>query len=229
MLRAPVMLIWLASATPGLAAGDWPALAAPENARVVSVAESMKLNGFPTKIRRFSVDASVDDVLQRYRSEWGKLRVENEVGPFRVIGRQQGDYYMSVQVRALDAKRAEGYLAITDIRAGYDNRNRPLGYSLPAESSLLSDMEAEDLGRASRHLTLTNRHSVDTNAQFFKDQLAARALHLEREAGTGKDGDPSRTLFFRGAGREAIVVISKRANDTVVVLNTISDSNAAQR
>lgn len=215
---------------PQARAETWPALEAPPKSRVEWVGKDMKLNGVPMRIQRFEADAGVGEVLGFYRAHWGsqseKKSVENALGKWQIIGRQLGQYYMSVQVQPTGLARSAGYLSVSMLPDR--KRAAPVAQQFPmmAGSRALSELESTDPGQTARTITLVNGYSVESNASFYKEKLAAQDWQLDKGYGGPQQNGNAYAMFFRRKKEEATVIVSKVREGTSVVANVVSRLDA---
>jgi hypothetical protein len=209
-------------AVPAPARAGWPQVELPDGARADSIGDDMRLNGVPTRILRFSSAQEPAAVLDFFRGRWGTRRVENSVGPHRLLGRREGDYFITVRVQA-HGRGTAGLVSVADLRAGSHARQRPAGVPLPADSVVLSDLESVDGARRARQLVVANAAGSPANAAFFESRLADKGLRLQRREGSGA----RQTLWFDGEGREAMLVLSQQAKASHAVLTLVNTQSEA--
>ncbi len=189
-----------------------------DGVHAVSVAQSMRINGVPTRALLFSTGKPLGEVLAYYRKRFGEKRVEAGVQGWTVLTQREGDLLYTARLRT-SPQGTEGTVSVADLREGLANFGRPLGLGLPAGSRLAVDVEMTDPGKRARVLTLANDHSVDANAEFFKAELQSRGYHIERDQ-PGENGSArGRSIWFAAPNREAILVVSSLPTGASVVLN----------
>lgn len=151
----------------------WVSVEPPPDSRLAWVAEDMVHNGVPMRIQFFHSPATPGEVLDHYRRRWregGAARyVENRLGPWMVIARAEGAFFVSVQVRPA-ATGAEGYLAQRALDAAPATLGQ--GVALPPGSAVANDILSRDAQRPARTLLLFNGLSVAANADFFRERYA---------------------------------------------------------
>lgn len=171
MAGAYLLLVILLCSVTALAS-DWPSIEAPPKATVQWVGQDMKLNGVPLRIQQFTSNVGLAEIMNYYRTMWGsqaeKKSVENALGKWQVIGKQQGNYYLSVQAEPIGLTKSRGYLTVSKL-PGADHTVRSGGQlPLMAGSRIQSELESNDPGQKAKTLTSLNTYSVASNADFYK-------------------------------------------------------------
>jgi hypothetical protein len=212
----------------------WPAVALPRNAQVFDIGQQLDVNGMPMRIRGFLSMAEPAELAQWFRRQLGEPLVENTLAQTRVLGRLQGEHYLTVQLEPA-GRGTRGLVAATHLKAGHDNHGASEAATerwlarLPAGSRLLSRVSADDGGRVSRQVLFRNGHDERLNAARLRSLLTEEGYAFEREIESASDLAPpsgavgGRALYFRSPGREAMATIYRDpSGDTVIVLNTIT-------
>jgi hypothetical protein len=198
--------------------------------------EQLTVNGTPLRMQGFLSPGQPGEVAEWFRRHLGKPLVENTVAGKLVLGRPSGEFYLSVQLEGV-GRGTRGLVAISHLKAGYERypaaheAAERLLARLPAGSRLISQMSSSEGGKLSRYLVISNEHGVELNRERVVDMMREDGLSLQREArpdaraarslppGAG-DG---RTLFFQGAGREAMALVSRSPDgSTTLVLHTLT-------
>lgn len=229
MMRLIFVIGCLAAALlrPAGAAPVWPAPVLPDGATPIEVGEQLNTNGMPLRVHAFVSPRPQPELAAWYRTRLGQPLMENLVGGKLVLGRPDGEFYITVQLEAL-ARGTRGVVAVTHLRAGAERfaatRDAALRLlaRLPAGSRLVSQVTSTDAGRLSRYLVIANGHHVDLNRGRVIDLMREDGLALQREArpATGQSGV---TLFFHGAGRDAMAVVSHTPQGgSTLLLHTLS-------
>lgn len=228
-MRAAIFALLIGFAATAWAADPWPNVGLPPGVQDFSMGESVTYNGMPMRMRGFVSRTSVADTAEWFRRSWGEHMVENKLGNKLILGRAEGSRYITVQLeRAGMGTRA--VIGVTDPEAAmanhakYAQEKSELIARLPAGSQLTGDMQSVDGRRASRHVTLTNRHSVSTNREYFMQMLANEGMRPSRDMPLKEEiSQNGETLIFTKPGKEVMAVISRdRDGSTSVVLNTIT-------
>jgi hypothetical protein len=168
----------------------------------------------------------------------GEPLVESTIGAQRVLGRQQGNHYITVQLETLGSGQGtRGLVAVTDMKAASDARDDTRAETeqwlsqMPAGSRLVNNMKSQDGGKLSRYMVFVNELDEPLNAERVKSLMREQGFVMERESRIDEamakklparlaDG---RSLFFKAQGKEAMAVVSRDGKGrTIVVLNTVT-------
>jgi hypothetical protein len=214
---------------------DWPEIVLPARIRAVDVGGQITVNGLPMRVKGFVAPGAPSDVADEFRKALGQPLMESRVAGKLVLGRMQGDFYLSVQIEP-SGSGSRGAATVTNLKLAAERRigataerERWLN-RLPAGSRLISHVTSEDAGKSSSHFVLTNGLTDDVNAARLKSMLSEDGMSLERETQSAGAGyaPQGRTLYFRGPNKEAIAVIAHVNGDTAVVLNVITQLGRIQ-
>ena len=216
----------------------WPSVKLPPEANSFPVGEQMTVNGLPMRIHGFVLRKAPLETAEWFRKSMGKPLMENNVGNKLVLGRGEGSFYVSVQLESAgaDGKSTRGTVAVSDLKGAQERRHgtaavnaRLLG-RMPFGTKLLNQMSSRDQGKLATYVLAENGHSEELNRNRLVESLRAEGLALEREARLDRQSGAlpeamrhGRTLFFKGAGKEAMAVIRPAgAGKTSIVLNTVT-------
>ena len=219
----PVSLLACTLAWSMAAMAGPPEVVAPPGSRVQWVGKEMVQNGVPMSVRRFDTSMSPKQVLQYYRERWttGPRRppVENRVGGWRVIGRQVGGYYVTVQVRP-GAGGSEGFIGVSMLPQLKAEPELDREFPRLAGTEVVSDTRSEDEGKSGQTLILRNDYSVITNAQYYREQLPARGWALRQDYSPA--GGAEHVQYFERSRESLHIVIAEDpAGGTGVVVNKV--------
>lgn len=198
---------------------SWPEVPAPGNSKIERIGEEVRLNGVPMRMQRVLSKGKPREVIDFYRGALGPRHAEEKIPGGLLLAQGQGDFFVTIRVRALSPMLTETLVSVSDARRAREAANRPLGFSIPADTQVLSDMESIDAGKTSRHLVLTNSHSVDSNINFLSGTLHARGYTLQ--TGETQHLASGRVLMFGGANREARLVVIRKDGASNIELTTI--------
>ena len=197
----------------------WPDIPFPDGAQAEAIGNEVRLNGIPMRMHRVLAEQSSGDLVDFYRNALGPRHAVRLVAGSTILSQERGDYFITVRVRAISAKGTEVLVSASDMVEAKRVAGQPLGFGLPANSAVLSDMESVDAGRRSRQLVVANQQGVGTNVQAFTRELAGR--------GFGPDGAPTKNTsseyvqHFKGQRREAQLTVVQKAGVSSIVLTTI--------
>lgn len=207
-------MLWM---SPGWA--GWPEVPSPRNAKVEGVGEHVRLNGVPMRMQRVLSTGKSADIIEFYRAALGPKRAEEKLPDGILLAQGRGDYFVTIRVKVLGPSFTETLISVSDARGAQNSANRPLGFPIPAETQVLSDMESTDAGKTSRQLVLINNHSIDTNVAFISRTLQARGY--KPQSGDTQNLESGRVLMFGGESREARLVVIRNKGASNVVLTMV--------
>ena len=205
---------------------DWPEVERPPKAHVQSVAETMKYNGIPMRIRQFSSELSVGAIVAFYRDRWsdnGKSRVVlNTLGDWQIVGRQVGDYYETVQVKARGQGGSEGFIGISKLFSLPQPPQVDMQFPRMPGSHVISDIDSNDAGKAAKTIIFKNDSSVASNTSYYQATMPAQEWKHHRGFG-GPQSNGSHVLYFERKKESASLVINPDPKGgTVVVVNIVA-------
>jgi hypothetical protein len=214
-VRAPLraLVLTLLAGVSGAAFADasraepWPEAKTPPEARVQSIANEMLLNGKPVRLLRFDTKESAADVLAFYRSAFGAQRVvENRLKDDRVIGTRQGDYFITVQLHALDLQTLQGTVMVSLLTATPSISPVMLDTQrvLPADTKVVSTVQTDDAGKRSLMLVAVNRNSVRANRDHLVAAMAERGFRVTRDDTPPTSPEPTATTLQLAAQNEEL-------------------------
>jgi hypothetical protein len=237
MKRVRLCLALLLAVRPVFAEPAWPAVSLPEGVQRYDIGEQISADGTPLRIQGFVSPRPAAELAGWFRGRLGKPLVENTVAGKLVLGRPQGDFYLTVQLEQL-ARGTRGLVAVSHQKAAHERypalreATERLLQRLPAGSRVVSQMSSTEGGRLSRYVVLANPHGVELNRGRVVDMLREDGLALQREArpAAGPNGArDGRTLFFQGQGRDAMAVLSPNPDgSTTVLLHTLTSMERFQ-
>jgi len=197
----------------------WPDIAFPKDARVETIGQEVSLNGVPMRMHRVLSSQSATELIAFYRGVLGPRHAEQGLPDSFILSQGRAEHFITVRVRPLSARLTEVLVSASDAAQARRAANRPLGFVLPADSTVLSDLESVDAGRRSRQLVASNRHDLQANAQALTRELAHRGY--QPEGPPPVQNDAQYLQRFRGDQREAQLTLVRQDGQTQVVLTTI--------
>lgn len=204
-----------------MAQAAWPEIAFPKDARVEAIGDQVRLNGVPMQMHRVLSSQSPKDLINFYREALGTRHAEQGLPGSHILSQERGDYFITVNIRPLSAKLTEVLVSVSDGIEAKRAASRPLGFGLPANSTVMSDMESVDAGKHSRQLVVSNRHGIDTNVQALTQELASRGF--EPDGAPPRHSQTEHVQLFKGERREAQLTLMRKADTTHIVLTTIQN------
>lgn len=208
-------------------AGQWPQVAAPPRSSVQWVSDNMSQNGIAMQVKSFYSAAPLEAVVDFYRQEWtgnGQAAVENQLGEWLVIGRREGDYYVTVQARAAGKTGTEGFIAVNDLtallaeRAEVDDAFPRMG-----GTSVVSNTLSYDQGRAAKTLIFENTYSVDANASYYAGELRSAGWSLRNSFERPEAGRSTHTLYFERATESCFITVADAGDGKTIIAVNLTD------
>lgn len=228
MPRNAFLPVLMAVCPPAIAQSTWPEIALPEHATSYSIGPQMDMNGLPMRLTGFASLQSPRQTADWFVRTLGQPLMDNRLGGQRILGRAQGEHYITVRIEpGPDGHGTRGLVAVTHLRAALRNQTRSQQERqqwqnmLPAGTEITSLLHARDGGRLSTHLIATNRHSEPLNAQRLTQALQAQGYVLESSL-AGTADIPGTSLVLRGPGKEAMAVITRDAHGLTRIVATTS-------
>lgn len=224
----------------GAATLAWPSVAIPNDAVAYAVGDQMTVNGIPLRIQAFFAKTTQDETADWFRQRLGKAHVENKLGSAIVLGRAEGQHYITVRLSP-ESHGTSGIVTVAHLHAAYYGRDTKKAATerllsrLPPGSELVTELQSTDGGKQSRYYVLSNTYHEDVNRDRIlelmrEDGLALRFQAKAPEAQLQRGGTQlsNGTVFlFNGASKEAIAVIGRDTTGrTVVQVNVINDMAA---
>ncbi len=207
----------------GTWAGSWPGMPLPPQSRVAWVGDDLTINGVATRIQSFSSDLDAAAVLAYFRAQWGAdggKFVENRVNGWRVIGRREGNYYTTVQVRVGTESGSQGFVAASEFPDAMRAMPAADAFPSPVGTEVLSDLRTADPGKHATTLLLRNHQSVGGNARFYRRTLPAQGWReLAIEAASQQGGQVQVMRFDRPRKAAQIVVQADRGGGSLITVN----------
>ena len=239
-------MLWMgciacANAMAAMAAADWPSLKLPDTLVTFPVGQQMILNGMPMRLQGFISPQSPEKLVRTLRQNLGGPLVLSNTKDARVLGRADGHYYLTIQIKPAGNGSA-GTISVTDLaamaRGHVDARASAEHFQtrLPAGSQITSDMRSSDGGKTARHLVIINRHDTVRNRDAIVAFMRDDGYRLERTAATNAamqrnlapGFSDATTLYFTAPGKEGIAVVVRNGEQTSIVLNTVVTPGAAK-
>lgn len=225
----------VSSAWAQTASRTWPQPRLPGTLQVFDAGQDVVLNGMPMRLHGFVSKQPVPDLVQALRDSLGQPLMVNRIGGKVVLGRAEGDYYVTVQIEAAH-RGSRGAIAVSDLQAARAGREdaerekRSWEQRLPYGTSVVSSMRSLDGMQQARQLIYSNRLGEELNRDRLQTVLEGEGLVFEREMLVDGQADQGngraaggRVLFFKGTGKNGMATIRGAAGGrTFVVLNLVS-------
>lgn len=227
-----VILAFLFSFSASVTAGP-PDFPAPPGASVEWVGQNVQVNGINSAIRAFHSKKSIEDVIKFYRREWQRPAEKDIPGymesidayPWYIISRIEDGYMLSaqVQVKENDKSGSWGYLSLSPLPKD-SSKATQLGASVPkiAGSYVLNEMKSEDPGKRANTVVISNKHSVISNADYYRQHYQSKGWTTETDRHLGRNEGHS--LVFKNRRSRVTIMVLKDKNYTRVVVNSVKNS-----
>lgn len=208
-------------------AADADEIPVPDWVKRVPVGKKMVIKGLPSTVHFFEAEKGLEEVLRFYRQRWEKGEGvkqgyrEVEVPPWTIISRLSGGgrYLLTVQAQGDGPFQSMGYLAVADLK-GMNKIPEP-GRGVPKMkgSQVIDDLTSYDPGKKGRTLLLSNKFSVESNSEYYRNYYTGRGWGTLLDA----SNDGGQALAFGRFGKEAHIVITHNFDSTQVVINLVEN------
>ncbi len=213
----------------------WPSVDLPPQAEAFSISDHMSSNGVPMRVSGFVAKQNMSDTVAWFKAKLGEPLMEDRVGDKTVLGRPDGDYYLTVQIEPSDTG-VRGLIATSDMRQALTQREQTRknqdawARDLPADTRIVNLMSSQDDGKTSTYLVASNQQSDALNAERATRALQQRGFVVERsvtlEKGALVDGIriemSGKGVLFKSADREATVLaFHEPSGKAAIVINTV--------
>ncbi len=212
----------------GLAiAEDWPEISHPPESKVVWVGDDINQNGLPMKVKKFNSDLDIQGVIGFYRAEWSTdsefTPVENDLDDWKIIGKQTGDFYLTVQAKLSEDSTSEGFLTVSKLPVvSAIGPDLDTDFPVMSGTDLMSKTSTNDIGSSGETLVFKNDFSIQSNVSFYKSEMRSLGWDITREdiQPSTSTGDIAKFIYFKRSKEACSIVISSNEHgDTVLVVN----------
>src|SRR6516225_4749256 len=230
-------LLLLSIAPRAWAVEPWPALPLPPKAEVQWVAQSMRVNGVPTRVLQFQSRASRAEVANYYRSYWTggyprKASVHLSADA-TIVGQMHGPYLMTLKVEDADQGGSRGLISVAQVIGSRVDRD-PGALPLMSGAHVLQVVESDDPGKHSRQVVVITPQPPSSVRNFYEasfDNAGWQVLH-----GTDTADVPHRAtvpagafvVFAReGAEMQLSIVATPQGRGSIVLANLVTKDTGA--
>jgi hypothetical protein len=157
------------------AAEPWPEMPMPPKAKVQWIAQSMRVNGVPTRVMQFQSRASRQEVIAYYAAYWSgdgaggyvhKPSV-HALGDATVIGQVHGPYLMNIKVEDAPNATSKGLISVAQVLGSKPDHD-PGAVQLMPGAHVVSVVESSDPGKESRQVLILTPQPVSSVTQFYR-------------------------------------------------------------
>ena len=232
------ILIVLATAPRAWAVEPWPELPLPPKADVQWIAQSMRVNGVPTRVLQFQSRASRAEVVNYYRAYWtGGYPRKASVhvsGDATVVGQEHGPYLMTVKVEDADQGHSKGLISVAQVIGSRVDRD-PGQVPLMNGAHVVQVVESDDPGKHSREVVMVTPQPPSSVRQFYEASFTNDGWQqlqgidnadVPRRSGTVPAG--SFVAFARqGNEMQLSIVETPKGRGSMVVANLVTKDTMA--
>ena len=212
---------------------QWPKPSIPDDVHLFAIGDQLTIDGLPMQLRGFVSSRPVADLIDDWRRKLGSPLAENTVGKYRVLGKAEQGFYITVQIQLAD-HGSRGTISVADLASlsrNRDERQRSTAHlidRLPSGSSVTSQMSSIEGNSSTRHVVIVNAHSEALNRDALMSLMREDGYVLEKDIAPDAAARrhlstqiaAAHTLFFKAPDREAVAMIVRNGDKTSVVLNT---------
>ena len=197
----------------------WPTIELPADADSFSISDELSTNGVPMQLRGFITKKDVASTVAWFRAKLGQPLTENQIGRKTILGRPDGDYYVTVQIEPSEGG-VRGLIGVSNMRQALYQRQRSSAVAeawirdLPANTKIMNIVTSQDDGKSSTYVLASNQLSDSLNAQRATRALERRGFVVERKAALDK-GKQINGSFIEASGE---VVLFKSPNREATVM-----------
>lgn len=213
----PLLCGLLLSAT--VSASSWPDVKLPEGAKAAEVTSHMIYNGTDMRGQIFVSPQSAADIVKFYRQLWGSHSVLDKIPGWQVIGHREGNFYLTVQVRA-DGTGSRGDIGILRIPAEKIKVELGAGVPRPSNTTVFNDIVYPDDATPARTLEMINGLSVSQNASYYREKLAATGWK-PADIHTCAEGIAACLMSYQQGDRKLTVVLTSTGSHSQIVVNLV--------
>jgi hypothetical protein len=215
-LAAATFVAVFACAGRGWAVEPWPEVPLPPKADVHWVAQSMRVNGVPTRVMQFQSRASRGEIIEYYSAYWSggyphKASV-HPLGQATVIGQMHGPYLMNVKVEDAAQGTSQGLISVAQVIGSKVERNSG-EVPLMNGAHVVSVVESDDPGKHSREVVIVNPQPATSVTQFYQASFVnAGWLQVQgnENARTAAAPGGSFVVFARGDSEIQLSIVEAR-------------------
>jgi hypothetical protein len=233
------MIFWLETANAQSftkTATPWPDMPEIPKATLKWVGDDLRVNGLPTKILAFESEASREEVITNVTTQWGLAKkIGQNIGPVKVIGsdltigRPHGPFFIMVRARAVDLKKSQGTISVSQI-IGVTPTLDTSNIVHPSGSKAISVVESYDLGKSNKQVLFRSGLTLSTVKDFYLRTLRNDGwTSIQTQETTRRDGAPSDgfVMIFQRENQQFDIAVSRdiELQSTMINANLIEWKN----
>ncbi len=203
-----------------------PEIPVPKNAQVSLVGQNMTVGGKTMTVRQFYSRDKLAKVKEFYYRRWAKGEQRDMPGylethdmpPWHIISRLEEGYLLTVQIQAAGGG-TRGYLGTSKLiqeapkLSNYDSVPRMAG------SEIVHDMQTRDVGQSGETLMLSNKHSLSSNTNYYKNYYLQRGWRTDLDQAIPASN--MHILAFTNGQEKINIVLTGDNNNTKIVVNKV--------
>lgn len=215
-----LFLILALPADAGFWSPGFPELILPEGMQVEVISDGMQLNGLNAQILQLRSEQPRSDVIQRFAQTWRGRVVRTRIGDSEILAHRDGDFLITLQLDAVGTGHTRGLLTVTDILAALDEGRAPAmpAWDMPAGSTPLQTLTANDVGRASHMLVLHNLESASQNLHFYRSYFHDLGFQPLTRGAMLRGEHAGAMILSRGAEQINVAVAEGRGGSYVTIV-----------
>lgn len=198
-------------------AASWPQPPLPPDTNVADVSKQMVYNGVDMRAQIFQSTVSAEQVVDFYKKKWGKEAILNSIGDAQVVGHQEGDYLVTVQVNGYGAG-SKGTIGIMDTKSSKPDFVPGKGLPQPMGSLVFNDISYPNDPVRARTVAMRNDLSPQQNANFYRERLAADGW---KPADRNQCTPDSCVMYYNRGDSKMTVVMTPGEGKSQVVINVM--------
>src|SRR5271165_6889473 len=149
----------------------WPQLPLPPQADVQWIAQSMRVNGVPTRVLQFQSRASRSEVADYYRAHWTggypHKASMHTLGEATIVGQVHGPYLLTLKVEDAPQGASKGLISVAQVVGSRIERN-PGELPLMDGAHVVSVVESDDPGKHSREVLVVTPQAPSTVNSYYE-------------------------------------------------------------
>lgn len=157
----------------------WPTVPLPPDSRGELVSSHMKYNGLDMRASKFSVPATVEEVVAFYAAKWPGRHVVDELDGKTIVGHADGAHYVTVELTG-SGGGTDGTIGIMRLPRDGEAPELGKGFYVPAGTEVLSDIVHLDTPNETRTLVLSNGLSPYVNQLHYTRHLRGNGWKASR-------------------------------------------------
>ncbi|GLS24376.1 hypothetical protein [Marinibactrum halimedae] len=204
-------------------AENWPDIPVHKKAKLIVVAEEMKMNGVEMVMWKLESFLSKEAMMSFYKEEWKKSFIENtpgyieyEMGHWQVISRMEGGYQITVQFDREVTKSTDGLVGISKLPTEDNQISLGKGFPSVGNMEFLNDIYAVDQNKKSRTIVAVTDSSFNNSVNFYRRTYRRKGWE-ELTQNLTDEGDERIGLMFNRRGKELNLTIMRSEGKTNVV------------